>query len=343
MIREMLLRDRYRGVINYGVTRKTYKRGTKVRVLRRDEDIVRADAPHLRIVSDDLWNAVQARFAKNVAFGFGERVGRKAKYLLSPFARCSLCHGPIHAKRSKIGSASTMVYLCGYYQDRGVCTNSLRRPLEEIDAACINWIRCNLLRENVIAEIIDGVRRRFEAGTADGEDLTPALSKDAERLRRECERLAEAIATTDVSVATLVQKLVDRQKQLAVIEARLVETKATPRAISLEIRHIEVEAKKRLAELQEVFSRQNEGARRALQNFLDGPLTFTPIETPEGRRYHCARARNDWRFTQRSVVSAMAASPGGVGTLLRIAWRPALSGNSAATQLWPEVKMRIAL
>ena len=37
------------------------------------------------------------------------------------------------------------------------------------------------------------------------------------------------------------------------------------------------------------------------------------------------------------------ASPGGVGTLLRVGWRPALSGDSAATQLWPDVKMRIAL
>jgi hypothetical protein len=216
---------------------------------------------------------------------------------LASFARCSLCNGPIHAKRSKLGGASTMVYLCGYYQDRGICTNSLRRPLEEIDAACIDWINTNILRENVIAEIVNEVRRRFEARTTDA-DPTAALSKDAERLRRECERLAEAIATTDLG-ATLVDKLVDRQKQLAVIEARLVEAKSTPRALSLEIRRVEVEAKRRLAELREMFSRQHEGARRALQNLLDGPLTFTPIETPEGRRYHV-----QGRVTTGALLSA---------------------------------------
>jgi hypothetical protein len=44
---------------------KVYKLGTKVRVHRLpdDEDRVRVEIPSLRIVDDDLWFAVQARFA----------------------------------------------------------------------------------------------------------------------------------------------------------------------------------------------------------------------------------------------------------------------------------------
>lgn len=299
VIRPMLLRERYRGVVVYGLTKKTYKKGTKVRVLRSSEDVVREEVPHLRIVSEKLWLAVQARFARNRTFAFGERIGRKARYLLASISRCALCGGPIHAKRGKVGSEAAMVYLCGYHQDRATCTNSLRSPMDEVDDACIAWIRDNILTERVVLAVLNEVRRRLEARVNKVDDATPTLAKEADALRRECNRLAEAIATSDTSMTTLVAKLGERQKKLTQIEARIASTKTAPRALSFETRRLEVEAKKRIAELRDLFARGPEGARRAMQSLLEGPLTFTPIDTIKGRRY-----RVEGRVTTGALLSA---------------------------------------
>ena len=50
----MLRNDRYRGVILRNKLRKTYRRGTKVRLERPSTEWLRIDTPSLRIVDEDL-------------------------------------------------------------------------------------------------------------------------------------------------------------------------------------------------------------------------------------------------------------------------------------------------
>ena len=54
-IREMLTRERYRGAVIWGKTAKRYKGGTKVRVICDASDWTRTQAPHLRVVDEELW------------------------------------------------------------------------------------------------------------------------------------------------------------------------------------------------------------------------------------------------------------------------------------------------
>ena len=68
-IREMLLRDRYRGAYVWNKTRKLYRGGTKVRGPRPESGWITEGAPELRIIEEDLWDRVQARFAAKRSFG----------------------------------------------------------------------------------------------------------------------------------------------------------------------------------------------------------------------------------------------------------------------------------
>ncbi|MGH7436881.1 MAG: hypothetical protein ACRENE_14510, partial [Polyangiaceae bacterium] len=177
------------------------------------------------------------------------------------------------------------VYMCGYFHDRAACTNSLRRPVAEADTGCIEWIKGNVLREEVVLEILKEVRERIskQCGESDGE--VEALGTKIVKLRKEIANLAEAVALTGGSVDALAQKLSERQERLSGMEARLKMLKVAPGVLSLEVRRLEADVRRRIDYFRELLDRDTQEARKVVEALLDGPVTFTPMETPEGRRY----------------------------------------------------------
>lgn len=104
VIQPMLRRERYLGRFIWGQRQKTYKGGTKVRVARDECDWTVVELPHLRIVSDELWQAAHARIRHVEKTDGKEKVsGRKPKYMLSQLGRCSSCGGPIKVSNGKHG------------------------------------------------------------------------------------------------------------------------------------------------------------------------------------------------------------------------------------------------
>jgi site-specific DNA recombinase len=69
VIHAMLRRERYRGILVWGRKGKTYKGGTRVHVDREQRDWTSAEMPGPRIVSEELWAAVQARIGQSERFG----------------------------------------------------------------------------------------------------------------------------------------------------------------------------------------------------------------------------------------------------------------------------------
>jgi site-specific DNA recombinase len=60
-VREMVFRDLYRGRIVYGPTRWQDRGGTKVKVRVPESEWLTVEAPHLRIVQEELWRAAHER------------------------------------------------------------------------------------------------------------------------------------------------------------------------------------------------------------------------------------------------------------------------------------------
>jgi site-specific DNA recombinase len=109
--------------------------GKRVTRLNPESEWVISSVPHLRIVDDELWTSVQARYAK-VQHKWskapeGRRLNqfRQPKYLFSGLTKCGECGaGFVVYSRDHLGCFGT--------RDRGTCTNKLTIARQEVRRAC---------------------------------------------------------------------------------------------------------------------------------------------------------------------------------------------------------------
>jgi site-specific DNA recombinase len=284
-IRAILHNERYRGVIVYGREGKTYRGGTRVRFTRPEADSIRVERTELRIVSEELWQKARARDGRKDAWKAGT-AGPAPRYMLSGLARCAGCGAPIWVHCGRHGTKRVPLYACSRHRNVGpdACASSLRRPVSAVDAAVIAWIEANVLREEVIGEVLQEVRRRLEARKGTSETELAELEGEGRRLRAEIDRLVDALAAGTVS-PTIARSIDEREKRLSQVQARRDVLRTAPDVLDLEVRRLEREARARLADFRALLERKPTEARKALEALLDGPLTFAAAETPGGRRY----------------------------------------------------------
>jgi hypothetical protein len=60
------------------------------------------------------------------------------------------------AVAGKIGSNAVKVYACSWHRTKGnaVCSNTVRRPVDDVDRSVVDWIREHVLREELIIETV---------------------------------------------------------------------------------------------------------------------------------------------------------------------------------------------
>ena len=279
VIHDMLRRVRYRGVLEWGRMAKTYRGGTKVRVRRPAVD-VRVERPDLRIIDDELWIATQARIA-GVSRSPRAKAGRPPSHLLSGISRCGECGGPIVATNGKQGKDPCKVYACGWHRSRGdeVCAMRFRRPVAEVNAEVVRWVRQRILRESFIVEAIHELRAGVLKHARQMAKGTKALEDEATKLRREVDRLVAALATSDDKPDAVVRALAERQARIQELDAQIRVARMAPEAVSAEAKRLEAEARRRIADLQTVLDTNPEEARAFLAALFPGKLTWRPIET----------------------------------------------------------------
>jgi len=346
MIREMLLRERYIGALVWGQRAKAYRGGTKVRLARPDAEHIRVERPELRIVPAELWAAT--RPAARLQPWKAGATGPMPRYLLSGLARCAECGGPIGVSNSKAGKETIRVYGCAHHRNRGeaVCGNSLRRPVESIDAAVVGWVEANILREELIADVLREVRKRLtERRDQPGAEVAE-LEAEARALRGEIDRLVGALASGTES-PTVAKAIDERERRLSEVRARLDAVRVAPAVIDLEVRRLEKEGRARLADLRGLFGRNPAEGRKALEALLDGPLSFAPTTGDAGgMRYRVegATAGGALFTTDRIPLGTLSFTPlvgrqrspasevGGACSVRQRGRR--LSGRSARTRAW---------
>lgn len=282
-VHAMLRRERYRGRLEYGHTGAKYALGTRTTVERDAGDVVVIERPDLAIVSAELWEAAQARTTE----AHGRKFGRVPAFLLTGFARCAKCHGPIHGTNSKRAKSEIIkVYECGYHRARGeeVCDVTTRRPVTDVDHVIVGWIRRNVLSAPVVDAILRGVKARFEAGkvapqAAEAEELRRELA----RVERQVARLTSALAESDDAPASIVAGITEREARARELRERLTVLDVARPIVPASWEDIEARARRTVEDLGALWGRDLQTARKALGALLDGPLTFTATvrnETP---------------------------------------------------------------
>ena len=196
-VRTLLRNEKYRGLLIWGRESADRRPGTRQRVMRpvpREQWHVQ-ERPDLRIVSDDLWERVQARrrevrevfgLKSGVSLIKGKNAALHSRHLFSGFMRCGECGGAITAVS---GGYGTPRYGCprSWRNGTDVCSNRLTIRAKVADAALLAGLRAELLRP----ETVQYVTAALAAGLNRVIDSRPRLRAQAESALRDAQRRLE--------------------------------------------------------------------------------------------------------------------------------------------------------
>lgn len=166
-IRAMLLNERYRGVIHWNTSewRKNPDTGQRKRVDRPRSEWITHQGQ--RIVSDEIWKAVQRRM-RPMPDDQRLKAGGKSRYLLSGLLRCGVC-------RAHYILASAKSYACASYHDGRSCANGIRARRDHAERVLLDPIRNGLLAPERIMRMASEMEQYYR-----------------EQLRQKTQRAAEA-------------------------------------------------------------------------------------------------------------------------------------------------------
>lgn len=218
-IREMLHNRSYIGEWTFKRREWVKVPGTgKRRPRDRDADeVMHLDRPQLRIIEQELWDAVQARLAivraTYTRASDGQPKGKAAPgrqndYLFSGLLLCDHCGAPLVI----VGGSSVRYYRCGDAHKRRMCPSraSVREPV--VRAGLLAAMHRMLATDEGVAYVRDRLTERLGTQT---HEAHADLAARRERLARTCQRidrLTDIIADGERSEA-LLQKLHDLEAQ----------------------------------------------------------------------------------------------------------------------------------
>jgi site-specific DNA recombinase len=144
------------------------------------------DAPHLRIVTDEVWDAVQAR--KKLYGGKRTHERRRPRHMFSGLVRCGECGGSFTIKnRDQLA--------CSSHREKGTCENNRTIRVAELERRVLDGIERRMLAPDAVAEFL----REYQAEQK-------RLRAAASRQRREAEK---RLGAQDRQIANIIDAIAD--------------------------------------------------------------------------------------------------------------------------------------
>ncbi len=240
------------------------------------DEWMRADAEHLRIIDDDLFEKVQRRKGER-SHGHIRRV-RKAKHLLSGLLRCGDCGGGMQVKDSHRGRIRIV---CSTVKESGQCNNRRTYYLSKIEQAVTSGLKSRLSERDAIARYVKEYNAEQKRLAASAINSHAKLTADLERAQKRLDRAVSGYADGDLpreEGRRLVAETANARDQA---RAALQCAEKPPRVISL---HPEAIARylRNIDELEETLAKQVEGGEhepaRALRELIER-VTIAPTPT----------------------------------------------------------------
>jgi site-specific DNA recombinase len=258
-VRHILRNRRYTGQIIWNTKRKIRVPGTGRRIYRRrpQSEWVTTPAPELRIVSDELFAAVERRFeTTKKLWGVGAsglaRGQQKQVYLFSGLLQCGECGGSVTLVGGRAKS-SRSEYGCSLHAQRGdsICRNGLRIQRQQLEGRILSGLQDNVLREEFIDYVIAGLQEELRERHQAFESGIKALRDEKQRIEVELKRLVEIIAAGNGS-ATIMAAITEREARLRGILNQLVEP--GPGSLQEKLADLRTFAMSRLKRLRELLA-----------------------------------------------------------------------------------------
>jgi site-specific DNA recombinase len=225
-IRAILKNPIYSGIARWNRLKQHDEDGPARATINPDDEHVIAVNEQWRIVSAELSDAVDRRFAENKAngVGFGKKSSRgglaQPKHLLTGKLQCAVCGGTFTGAKvaQRPGSKATpkYIYECAVHRRKGdaVCSNTLRVPVETLDTGVLR-----LIAAQMTPAFVDHIMRLSDGGDADQGRQRLEAERDA--LTAAINRLLALAEAGAGDVAELAAKLKARTAERETLNRRI--------------------------------------------------------------------------------------------------------------------------
>jgi site-specific DNA recombinase len=170
---------------------ETRKRRSKT---NKAESVIEKEVPHLRIIEQDLWNAVKQRQAEVMLGPQRTRTKpwdrRRPRYLLSGLVKCGACGGGyVQISKTHLGCATS--------RNKGTCHNRLGISRVSLEQTILNGLKQHLMHPELFkefcAEFIKEVNRLKHDQAAQRSSLEAELTRVARRVRKIVDAIADGV------------------------------------------------------------------------------------------------------------------------------------------------------
>jgi site-specific DNA recombinase len=290
-IREMLRNELYRGVRVWNRTVKTRnpETGRKVSKARPKEEWERVAVPKLRIVPEDLWNAVQARILRMNAnlgaarLGGMNRTAASRSYLFSGLLVCGECKSRLVIISGR-GKRGYVKYGCPSHRYRGVCDNAVTIRQDRLEEQLLAALEQRLANPQMIEHTLTRFQEELQKRLAEIERQTTGLDevrRERWQLQTKAQRLTDAIADAGHSPA-LLSKLGEVEAKIAKLDRHMEASK--PMNIATTVGEIRDFVSSNLINLKGLLHEDASKAKAAFARHI-GQLVLIPKQTPSGPIY----------------------------------------------------------
>ena len=319
-IREMLYRPLYNGEIVWNQRQNIVKGGTKKRRKRPASEWIRVEAPDLRIVPLELWNAVHQRLEQaKITYvrmnTSGKLLGRPATrdfdsaYLLSGFTQCHECEGSLVAIRRSNRGKVTPMYGCLYHHKRGktICSNGTVIRQDVLDPVVLQAITA-ALDDRILEDAVEKALLRLREGRELRVDQRTAIERDLSLIETKMKHLVDAIERGETT-ESLLARLDENEQQKKSLKAQLEGFPQNGNVISLDEPRLKREAKTRVKDIRSLLHRQVPQARQILRKLIVGKLQCEPVIEDGEKGYRITGQGTYGRFLPPTLVSTMVVPP----------------------------------
>jgi site-specific DNA recombinase len=185
--------------------------GKRVARVNPPSEWITKDVPELRIIDDELWQAVKTRYAsvqrkwKTGEEGRRFNQFRRPKYLFSGLTKCGVCGaGFIVYSREQLGCFGT--------RDRGTCSNKLTISRHEVEERVLSALQDKLMRKDFFEEFCREFAREMNRLRMEQRAGLSGAKRELERVKREIQKVIEAIVD-GVKGSELKDRMADLQNR----------------------------------------------------------------------------------------------------------------------------------
>ena len=272
-----ILRNKlYVGINEWGrtVTKHNRHKGTsKAKVTPQSERLV-VPVPHLRIVEDDLFQAVQDRIESRRIARPEFRGRRRPDYMLSGLIRCGVCGRSYSVVSDKLS--------CTASAREGTCDNRRRVAREDLEDLVLSGLKGSLLKAELIEPYLAEYRAEIDRANAEQVSKAEAGVARLKDLERQIANIMDQVREGQLKglAAELMMQELERLETERQRFERQSKVKPRPAPPVMEAETVIARLDSTLDDLRTALAGDDKEARRAREFFrgLITGVTISPIE-----------------------------------------------------------------